>query len=589
MSYRFGKNPPKNDYRTLRLGDYLTAVLPPPPVRFSILPVVAQKLGLGIPTPANLALLYPLDGNDSIGNCVAEGTLVEGPTSPHIGYRIPYSGPVVTLITESGRCLTVTPNHAILTPGGFSLARLLQEGDYVVCGRFAEKFGRSTINSHFNRAPTPIEQVVTALDRISLSRGKERVAMPIAGDFHGDGRFVNGNVDVVGADSLLCCESNAALREPQSQSQIGSTGELHRALHGQSAPFEAIRSGRLAPFSRVGRVGENSLFRNRHSGVAKTDRLSQTTRFYSTRSQLALEEPATKPEDLTETFDSLSVEVSLRSVTHVPTRGLLEIVKGSLGIAHTPRWYASRSYPSNEGLPTDLQLTSELFSRFAGDISLDRVIHIRRREDFHGHVYDLSMDSNWYAADGIITHNCTIAALAHAVTTYEGMVAKREVMSEAAVRKLYFKLSGGVDSGLDMLAVLNYWQSHTIRVPSERLLAFVKVNPHNHAHVMQAIALFGGLYSGFQCQEHVLDEFDAHVPWQPGKLTNDGHAIFVTGYDSSGVEALTWGATQNGTWAWWDECVDEAYAILPIEAKKPTFEPGFNLAQLQADLAAVAG
>jgi hypothetical protein len=34
----------------------------------------------------------------------------------------------------------------------------------------------------------------------------------------------------------------------------------------------------------------------------------------------------------------------------------------------------------------------------------------------------------------------------------------------------------------------------------------------------------------------------------------------------------------------WDECVDEAYTIVPQEAKNPAFAPGFNVAQLRADL-----
>jgi hypothetical protein len=34
--------------------------------------------------------------------------------------------------------------------------------------------------------------------------------------------------------------------------------------------------------------------------------------------------------------------------------------------------------------------------------------------------------------------------------------------------------------------------------------------------------------------------------------------------------------------------VDEAYAILPPEAEQAGFAPGFNFAQLQTDLAAVA-
>jgi len=51
---------------------------------------------------------------------------------------------------------------------------------------------------------------------------------------------------------------------------------------------------------------------------------------------------------------------------------------------------------------------------------------------------------------------------------------------------------------------------------------------------------------------------------------------------------LTWGNTEQATWAWWDECVDEAYTILPPEAQKPGFAPGFNFAQLKADLNDVA-
>ncbi len=50
-----------------------------------------------------------------------------------------------------------------------------------------------------------------------------------------------------------------------------------------------------------------------------------------------------------------------------------------------------------------------------------------------------------------------------------------------------------------------------------------------------------------------------------------------TGLASAGarnvVTVLTWGNTQQGTWAWWDECVDEAYAILPQDATKPGFLP----------------
>ena len=183
--------------------------------------------------------------------------------------------------------------------------------------------------------------------------------------------------------------------------------------------------------------------------------------------------------------------------------------------------------------------------------------------------------------------DCTIAALAHAITAYRGLVGpKKVIMPKQDVVKLYYHLTGGVDSGLNELDVLNYWRKTAVN--GDQILGYVKVNPRNHTHVQQAIQMFGGVYIGFQVQQNAVEQFDAHQPWTPGPLTNDGHAVYAVGYDQDTVTVLTWGNIQKGTWAWWDECVDEAYAILPPEAKSNGFCPGINFAQLQTDLNAVA-
>lgn len=192
-----------------------------------------------------------------------------------------------------------------------------------------------------------------------------------------------------------------------------------------------------------------------------------------------------------------------------------------------------------------------------------------------------------FPMDGNDTYgDCTIAALAHAVTTYRGLVGKELIPARQVVVKLYLHLTGGVDSGLNELDVLGYWRQHPFS--GDEALAYVSVDPKNHPHVQQAIQMFGGVYLGFQVQQDCLQDFDARRPWTPGPLTHDGHAVFATGYDQSGLTVLTWGNTQQGTWAWWDACVDEAYAILSPEAKASEFAPGFDFAQLEADLAAVA-
>jgi len=182
--------------------------------------------------------------------------------------------------------------------------------------------------------------------------------------------------------------------------------------------------------------------------------------------------------------------------------------------------------------------------------------------------------------------DCTIAAVAHAITTYRGLVGKKHIMDQQAVIKLYMHLTGGIDSGMNELDVLNYWRQNT--VSGDEILAYASINHNNHTHIQQAIQLFGGVYLGFQVQQNCVQEFNAGQPWTPGPLTQDGHAVFAVAYDSTGVTVLTWGDTQKATWAWWDECVDEAYAILPPEARAADFDPGFNFAQLQADMSAVA-
>jgi hypothetical protein len=92
--------------------------------------------------------------------------------------------------------------------------------------------------------------------------------------------------------------------------------------------------------------------------------------------------------------------------------------------------------------------------------------------------------------------DCTIAALAHAVTTYRGLLGSKTIMTKPAVVKPYMHLTGGVDSGLNELDVLNYWRKTA--VSGDKILGYASIDPKNHTHVQQAIQIFGGVYIGFQ-------------------------------------------------------------------------------------------
>jgi len=230
-------------------------------------------------------------------------------------------------------------------------------------------------------------------------------------------------------------------------------------------------------------------------------------------------------------------------------------------------------------------LTAALPPAPASYDALDRLEAAGLLPDY-GHVAELfPMDGNDALGD------CTIAALAHAVTVHNGLVGARCVPPAEAVVRLYRELTGGEDTGLDELTVLNHWRQNADQ--GERILAYAALDPRNHEHVKLAIWLFGGVYLGFQVQRDCMAEFDAGRIWRPGPLLNEGHAVFAVGYDVGdstvppAVAMLTWGSLQFGTWEWWDACVDEAYVLLPPQAAQAGFAPGFDFAQLQSDLALV--
>jgi len=114
--------------------------------------------------------------------------------------------------------------------------------------------------------------------------------------------------------------------------------------------------------------------------------------------------------------------------------------------------------------------------------------------------------------------------------------------------------------------VLNYWRQHA--VSGDKIITYTVLTLKAATTLSRPSTSSAAVYLGFQVQQNCLEEFQARKPWVPGRLTKHGHAVYAVEYDHEGVTVLTWGDIQRATWAWWDECVDEAYAIIPPEAKK---------------------
>lgn len=111
-----------------------------------------------------------------------------------------YRGPVVEIVTDLGQRLSVTGNHPIMTDRGWVAADEICKGSRVICRIGCEgKF--PGVHPHDEQGNPTVEQVARAIDESGFVA--PRVVPPSPEDFHGDGRFFNGHVNIVFSKGLL--------------------------------------------------------------------------------------------------------------------------------------------------------------------------------------------------------------------------------------------------------------------------------------------------------------------------------------------------------------------------------------------------
>ncbi|MDQ6720491.1 MAG: hypothetical protein M3003_06825 [Candidatus Dormibacteraeota bacterium] len=562
---RLGKKAPKFDSRTLRFAKYVD------PSMFSALPTTVDWR-------SKAQLPWDMLGNDQYGNCLAEGTVVNAPNA-RVGYRARYVGPGVTILTESGKRLTVTPNHAVLTPRGFVRAGSLQEGDYVISGGLAESVARSG-NIDFDQAPAPIEQIVAALRRIAPRRG---VSVPVPVDFHGDERFVDGDIDVVSANSLLQRELNASLREPDREQKIGSGRYLQGLFHRPRPSFQRTFSSRAPTLRTMRPVGQSSFFSNGHARVAETDPFIQAPGLMSGRADGMVHPAAINVELGGQRLAGFTSNVSLDRNGQVwkPPEGA-----NPLAFASGPDLQASSLHPTRDGVVTDAEFPRNLIEAFPGLVQADRLVKVEHTQ-LIGHVYDLSTDQRWYVANGIVTHNCTCAALGHCEQVWTANSGSELIVTTEQV--VEFATFCNALQGANMLDVLNKYLTRGIA--GDKGLAFAAFDASPQL-LRYAIATFGAAYIGVglpvlaQSQDiwDFVDHSNGNEPNSWG-----GHAISVHAYEPGRYGLITWGQPKWMTELFFTKYCDEAYVILSqdwidAQGKAPS---GFDMAALKADLAKI--
>lgn len=256
-----------------------------------------------------------------------------------------YAGPIKVIKTARGNRLSVTPNHPIMTSRGWKRADDLRAGDDVLGYRGDVEPMVICLGAVYDaKGPARIEDVIGSFSIHGSSVVTEE-------NFHGDGRFGYGKVQVVRPDRILFIDGEGP--DPQSGRKV--------VLISSDAPLLA-KSLLASPFIS--------------SGCSST----------------------TVPSGGALPLDGLP---SIRSNPN-PLDAL------SVGLA--ANLYTSCDEARKESASVDPSFVGKLFETGASSIAFDKVVEIRD-DSFCGHVYDLQSEFGWIIAGNMVCGNCCCVTL----------------------------------------------------------------------------------------------------------------------------------------------------------------------------------
>ena len=369
-------------------------------------------------------------------NCLPPDTLVTSRYGITGATKHRFDGQLVVIRTASGKELTSTPNHPVLTSIGWVAANQISKGNNVICDGGAERVSAAT-NMDYQDMPARIEDIAEAF---FSSSGVVAVPVPTTTeDFHGDG--MNGDVAIVATNGLLYDRLNPALFEKSNQSALvlGNVGlsvfarfsGLASMLFGVPYASDRIMSG----FRKL-----TSLLR---CSVSHTCIL--LLRSVSNMNAVFFKDALN---------DIGGDTVRLAHATSTDTTGIFRNDCGSIGVNLTPVFgcnsrlaqdtvndftsntkFARRFRDTQAGIVNgenatngdsgfvsahldlvgfddfsnvviaDAKLSAEIINGSTGPVFSDDVVSVKR-VNFSGHVYNLETEKGFYTAGGIITHNC---------------------------------------------------------------------------------------------------------------------------------------------------------------------------------------
>lgn len=339
-------------------------------------------------------------------NCVLPGQLFQGGVVGASKAR--YSGDVVEIRTRSGASLSVTLNHPVLTEKGFASAGCLKEGERLLC--YLGKTKASATVDYIQHAPSPVEQVFDSFQSLAGPAFVDYAPRPRPFEFHGDAKWFQGKIQVVGTYCKLRDRVIADGTERFSESGFVGTYSEEPSLTGSRRPDKFIGVGSTLGKRDPSRFGSSGLL----SGIELCP--DHCGGFRSG--------PLFDPMLLERSTDSRTGDIHAagQSLTSLPGQVSPHDLQFGFSVQdcnpgadnfHQPPTFSRGPYPdvnfsqcSFDGRCRDSVLAAKLLERGPDDVFLDEIVEVRR---FHydGPVYDFESPNGWYLINNLFISNCT--------------------------------------------------------------------------------------------------------------------------------------------------------------------------------------
>lgn len=202
---------------------------------------------------------------------------------------------------------------------------------------------------------------------------------------------------------------------------------------------------------------------------------------------------------------------------------------------------------------------------------------------------------NWGMLGNDQYGDCVLAGAAHETMQWNRERGAAATFTPEAVLSDYSAITGfnpndpNTDQGTDMQVAASYRRKTGVVDAAgtrHKIDAYLAVK--TEAEIKAAVYLFGAAGVGIRFPKSAMDQFNAGKPWTIVKNSpiEGGHYIPALNFDKKYVYCVTWGKKIPVAWTFIKKYMDEGVVYISEEMLTSGKSPeGFNLAQLQADLA----